>query len=113
MIFFNRELPAMYSCSRLTCHEEFEKEMDLRNHKEQVHYKHKCEICQKRLRTKQGLKTHHTRVHKDDINLKNASIREALEFTAQFQNVFKDYHENIRRRFSIENNLNLVNFFRV
>ena len=103
----------MYSCSRLTCHEEFEKVMDLRNHKEQVHYKHECEICQKRLRTKQGLKTHHTRVHKDDINLKNASIREALEFTAQFQNVFKDYHENIRRRFSIENNLNLVNFFRV
>ena len=101
----------MYSCSRLTCHEEFEKVMDLRNHKEQVHYKHECEICQKRLRTRQGLKTHQTRVHKDDINLKNASIREALEFTAQFQNVFKDYHENIRRRFSIENNLNLVNFF--
>ena len=110
----------MFSCPRLICHEEFETMASFMNHMEQNHYKFKCEICPKRTKSESGLKIHKTRMHREYqnnlLNVKNEAIREAQKCGASFQNVrknYKEYDENQQRQFSIENNLNLVNVFRV
>ena len=103
----------MHSCPRFSCPEEFDTRMELGIH-EQVHWLHKCDICEKPVKNKHGLSIHHSKIHgKDNINLKYDSIREMLESSAQFQNMFKYYHQNLAARVSIDNTLNLVNFFRV
>ena len=106
----------MKICSRLTCNEQFETRMDLVKHEAKVHYKNKCEICKKQLKSKRGLKIHFTKKHVNgnpNLDLKNASIRQTLEFSRNFQNVFENYHANLKRRSSFQNNMNFVNFFRV
>ena len=110
----------MHSCTRLFCIADFETMEDLRNHEEQHNYKFECEICKKRTKSESGLKSHKTRIHREYhnnlVNVKNAAIREAQKCGASFQNVkknYKEYDENQQRQSSIENNLNLVNVFRV
>ena len=106
----------MKICSRLTCNDQFQTRMDLVKHEAKVHTKNKCEICKRQLKSKRGLKIHFTKVHvkgNPNLDLKNASIRQTLEFSRNFQNVFENYHANLKRRSSFQNNMNFVNFFRV
>ena len=106
----------MKICSRLTCNDQFQTRMDLVKHEAKVHTKNKCEICKRQLKSKRGLKIHFTKKHvkgNPNLDLKNASIRQTLEFSRNFQNVFENYHANLKRRSSFQNNMNFVNFFRV
>ena len=106
----------MKICSRLTCNDQFQTRMDLVKHEAKVHTKNKCEICKRQLKSKRGLKIHFTKKHVNgnpNLDLKNASIRQTLEFSRNFQNVFENYHANLKRRSSFQNNMNFVNFFRV